>query len=357
MNKTKRIGIIVVLILIIGAFVLGPLLRSGGGKATENELPATFSFEENLAVSAGELVPIFAEVNSEDVTKIELIFNDSVFKTWENPKGKISFSLQADYFGIGAKSINLVSTLKSGQQYSDIRLIRILSDIAPIQRKLVVKNTFPHNTTHFTQGFEINNGTFYEGTGQLGQSKVMKINLATGNPTQEIGLDGNYFGEGITILGDQIFQLTWQNQKCLVYDKNTLQLVKDFPYTGEGWGICNDGTRLIMSDGSERIYFRNPKTFQIERTVEVYDNVGPRIRLNELEYIEGKIYANIWMLDVVLVIDPFTGKVLEELDGTAIGQTARGAGEVMNGIAYDLVTKKIYMTGKNWFKIAEVGVE
>jgi len=112
-----------------------------------------------------------------------------------------------------------------------------------------------------------------------------------------------------------------------------------------------------MSDGSERIYFRNPKTFQIERTVEVYDNVGPRIRLNELEYIEGKIYANIWMLDVVLVIDPFTGKVLEELDGTAIGQTARGAGEVMNGIAYDLVTKKIYMTGKNWFKIAEVGVE
>jgi glutamine cyclotransferase len=121
-----------------------------------------------------------------------------------------------------------------------------------------------------------------------------------------MGLDASHFGEGITILGDELYQLTWKNQKCLVYNKSDFKSIKEFTYTGEGWGLCNDGKSLIMSDGSERIYFRNPKTFDVERTIEVYTDQGPIARLNELEYVDGLIYANIWTSNNVAVIDPAT---------------------------------------------------
>jgi glutamine cyclotransferase len=184
----------------------------------------------------------------------------------------------------------------------------------------------------------------------------MQVSPSNGQAIKEIGLDANYFGEGITIMGDKLYQITWQEQKCFVYNKNTLVLESDISYTGEGWGLTNDGKSLIMSDGSERIYFRNPKTFQIERIIEVYDQLGPRIRLNELEYIDGLIYANIWMLDLIVVIEPNTGKVLAEIDGAEVAKLARGKGEVMNGIAYDSNQKSLLLTGKNWDKFVKVSV-
>jgi glutamine cyclotransferase len=130
--------------------------------------------------------------------------------------------------------------------------------------------------------------------------------------------------------------------------------LKDFSYTGEGWGLCNDGKSIIMSDGTERITFRNPENFQIERTIEVYDQVGPRAKLNELEYIDGKIYANVWMLDLILVIDPNTGKVIAEIDASNVSMEGKGTGDVLNGIAYNPVSKKLYLTGKYWNKVFEV---
>lgn len=135
-----------------------------------------------------------------------------------------------------------------------------------------------------------------------------------------------------------------------------MELKKDFTYTGEGWGLCNDGKQLIMSDGTERITFRDPKTFSILRTIEVYDDNGPFVKLNELEYINGKIYANVWMTNLILVIDPFTGKVLEEIDASALALVGKMGGDVLNGIAYDPKTNKIYMTGKYWGKILEVKI-
>lgn len=359
MGKGKRIAILVVLGVGILAFVLGPLLRKGSEGTDMREAPAVFSFPDNLAVRLNEIAPIEIEVTTDDISELVLIYQDSIFKRWTNPKGTIRYNFEGDYFGLGARQLVLQSTVKSGEVFTDVRLVRVLSDVDPVERKARVVGLFPHNPVHFTQGFEFSNGVLYESTGQYNESKVMQIGLATGNAIEgkSIGLDGNYFGEGITVLGDEIFQITWQEQKCFVYNKNTMQLLKDLSYTGEGWGLCNDGKSLIMSDGTERLYFRDPKSFQVQRVIEVYDRVGPRVRLNELEYIDGKIYANVWMLELILVIDPNTGKVLEEIDGSEVAKQARLGGEVMNGIAWNPATKKLYLTGKNWRKTAEVVIE
>ena len=353
MSKGKRIGIIVLLVLVIGAFALGPLLKSCKPEHEAVEIPAVFTFEDNLATPYGKIVPIAFEVRGE-VEKVELYYNDSVFETWSHPKGKLLCQLNAGFYGLGARELNLVSTLKDGTTMSDNRLLRVLSDEAPEALKASVVQAHPHNLTAFTEGLEFNDGTLYESTGLEGQSKIMQLDLATAAVRKEIGLDATYFGEGITILGDKVYQVTYHNGKCLVYDKKTLQIVNDMSYTGEGWGLTNNGKQIIMSDGTERLVFRNAETFQIERTIEVYDQVGPRVRLNELEYVDGKIYANVWMLDIVLVIDAATGKVLAEIDGAEVAAAGRDTGEAMNGIAYNPASKKWYFTGKNWKNLLEV---
>jgi glutamine cyclotransferase len=170
------------------------------------------------------------------------------------------------------------------------------------------------------------------------------------------GLDATYFGEGITILGDKLYQLTWQNQKCFVYDKKTMQVTGDFSYQGEGWGMCNDGKSIITSDGTEYLYFRNPKNFQIDHYIQVYDNIGPRTNLNELEYIDGKIYANVYTTSTLVVIDPNTGKVLEEIDASELVTKGKNGGDVLNGIAYNRLNKKLYLTGKYWSLTFEVSL-
>lgn len=357
MNKTKRIALLVVIIAVVGAIVLIPLLKNKEIVIDTPKIGAEFSFKENLATKYGEKPTIGIKILEKDIAKIELIYNDSLLKTWNNPTGELSYVLAADCFGIGTKIISLQATFKDGTSNSDTRFVRVLSDISPLSKSLEVVQSFPHDSKSFVQGLEFSKGVLFESTGQYGQSKVHKVNLTTGKSELEIGLDGNYFGEGITILNDKIFQLTWQEGRCFVYDKNDLKLLKDFKYNGEGWGLCNNGTQLIMSDGSERLVFRNPTTFQIEKTIEVYDDFGPRERLNELEYIDGKIYANIWMLDIILVIDPATGKILEEIDGSAVANLARMGGEAMNGIAFNATNNKLYVTGKNWGKLVEVKIK
>lgn len=356
--RRKQIAITVVIIAVIASFIIVPMMKNRPALPDDNsELSARFSFTENLATNFGKKVPLSFEITGNKVSKASVYINDSLLKSWDKPKGKISFTLDVSLFGVGAKTLSLISILENGQEQNDTRLIRILSDISPEQLKAHVVKSYVHNSGSFTQGLEFNDGTLYESTGLNGKSKIAKVNLENGVIKQEMGLDANYFGEGITIMGDKIYQLTWQNQKCFIYDKNTMQIEKDVPYTGEGWGLCNDGKNLIMSNGTEMLTFRNPETFQIERTIEVYDQVGPRVRLNELEYIDGKIYANIWMLDLVLVIDPQTGKVLAEIDCSDVVKAGKGGGEVLNGIAYNDKTKKIYLTGKNWSNLLEVEIK
>ena len=351
----KKYIIVGILILLIGSMVVVPMLQNNSEE--EEIVAAEFSFKNNLATRWNETIPLEILVKSSDIEKLELIYNDSVFKTWSSPKGKLTFSFNAGYYGLGARSISLVSTMKNGDILTDDRLVRVLSDIKPEILKAKVAATFPHLRSSYTQGLEFNNGVLYEGTGQYGQSMIAQMDLNTGTiaANKNIKLDENYFGEGITIFGETLFQLTWKEQKCFLYNKQTMQLLKEIPYNGEGWGLCNDGKSIIMSDGTERITFRNPTTFAIERTIEVYDNEGPIDKINELEYINGKIYANIYTTNKIIVIEPLNGKILSIIDGSEIEAAGRGIGEVMNGIAVN--NGKIYMTGKNWEKLFEVKID
>lgn len=354
----KKYIIIGLIVLVGGVLLLKPLFKGEVIKENPKEiLPAVFAFNENLATVGDEKAPLEITINDQEITKLELFYNDSLLKTWSNPNGKLSFTLEAGVFGVGTRTLNLLSTMKDGSSFVDNRMVRVLSDIIPQKRTAKIVAEYPHDPTSFTQGLAFYNGKLYEGTGDpgdQGKTIVAEVDLASGKIVNSMGLQAGFFGEGITVLNGKLYQITWKNQKCYVYDVNTLQLLTEFNYKGEGWGLTHDGTSLIMSDGTERITFRNPETFAIERTIEVYNNEGPINYLNELEFIDGKIYANVWTTASAISIDPKTGKVLEQIDGSELFRVGRGMGEVLNGIAYNPATGKTYMTGKNWIKLFEV---
>ena len=172
-----------------------------------------------------------------------------------------------------------------------------------------IVSTFPHDTSSYTQGLIWQNGTLYEGTGLENHSELMKVDLKTGKATQAISIDPSFFGEGITILHDTLYQLTWQDQKVLVYDSKTFKKIKEFTWEHEGWGITHNGNELIVSTGESNIYFVDPQTFKIKRIISVTDNNGPVGNLNELEYVDGALYANKYLTDYIYKIDPSNGHV------------------------------------------------
>ena len=227
-----------------------------------------------------------------------------------------------------------------------------------------VINTYPHDRTSFTQGLEFYNNELYEGTGQRGQSVLRKVDLETGKVLKEQPLASKYFGEGITIFNNQIYQLTWQGNIGFVYNVNTFKTIRTFNYnqSKEGWGLTHNKTMLIKSDGSEKIWFLNPENGKEESYIEVYTNKRHVEELNELEYINGKLYANIWMKNAITIINPKNGTVeaiinlnglTELLDNKTISESPD---KVLNGIAYNPNTKKLYVTGKNWDKLFEIEI-
>lgn len=356
----KKYIIIGLLILVGLSLVLIPILKKEDIDTNTDVLPAEFLMNENLAIEGNAPVELKIRVNNDETEKLELFLNDSLIKFWNKPTGNINLNINPGKSGVGAKRLDLISTLKNGQVKEDNRVIRVLSDVVPELLTVRIINSYPHNTSSFTQGLEFYEGNLFESTGDpghKGQSLIAQVDMKSGvhHSTRKIGLDATYFGEGITILNNTIYQLTWRGQKCFKYSLGEeIKLTGDYDYPGEGWGLCNDGKNLIMSNGSERIVFRDPNTFSIVRTIEVYNQNGPIINLNELEYIDGKIYANVWMTNFVVVIDPQSGKVLQQIDATELAEKGKGAGEVLNGIAYNPVIRKIYMTGKYWEKLFEV---
>ena len=224
----------------------------------------------------------------------------------------------------------------------------------------IIQKTYPHDTSSFTEGLAVYNGSLYESTGNNGHSKLLKINLATGKPEKEIKLDSAYFGEGIAILRDTIYQLTYKTNIAFVYTLKDLKKVKEIPFateSGEGWGMTTDGTYLIADDGTSNIYYYDPATFKVVKKITVTDAGTLSYNVNELEYIDGYLYANQWQLPYVLKIDPATGQVVAKIDLTDIWNRAKqkdAHADVLNGIAYDPATKKIYVTGKYWPELYEV---
>jgi len=219
-----------------------------------------------------------------------------------------------------------------------------------------VVNTYPHDRTAFTQGLVFEDDVLYEGTGQYGHSTLRRVELETGDVLQIRELSDQFFGEGITIYGDEVIQITWQSNVGFVYDKNSFELLQQFNYATEGWGITHDGTRLIMSDGTSTLHFLDPQTFEEIGQLEVFDNDGPVTKLNELEYIQGEIYANVWQTDWVARIAPETGQVVGwvELGGLLTAEDLSEPVDVLNGIAYDAKTDRLFVTGKLWPKLFEI---
>ena len=218
-------------------------------------------------------------------------------------------------------------------------------------------NEYPHNMSSFTQGLVFEDEFLYEGTGLYGSSTLQKVELDTGKTLQLRALSDEYFGEGITILGDNILQLTWQNYSGFVCDKQSFALIREFSYSSEGWGITDDDLKLIMSDGSATLRFLNPETFEQIGQLEVYDTDGPVNRLNELEFIKGDVYANIWHENRIAVINIQTGQIKAWIDlkGIYTPETS-DPNDVLNGIAYDAEKDRLFVTGKRWSKLFEIEI-
>jgi glutamine cyclotransferase len=220
-------------------------------------------------------------------------------------------------------------------------------------------NTYPHDINAYTQGFEFYNGVLLEGTGQYKESTLRKTDYKSGKVTEQIKLEDQYFGEGITLLKDKIYQLTWKEKKGFVYDAKTFKLEKTFSFETEGWGITNDGEKLYMSDGTEKIYIINPETFKVEDFINVYTNGAKIEAVNEMEWINGRIWANIYQKDAIAVINPKTGAVENVINCSELRSkvTQHPELDAFNGIAYNPATKTYFVTGKNWDKTFEIVIE
>lgn len=219
--------------------------------------------------------------------------------------------------------------------------------------------TYPHDKEAFTEGLQYYNGVLYESTGLNGHSHLRKVDLTTGKVLQNIDLDNKYFGEGITIFDSKIYQLTYQTQVGFVYDLKTFKELRQWNYQGEGWSLTNDGTNLIMSNGTSKIQYLDPNTLSTTKVIEVTDEGMPVLNINELEYINGEIWSNVWTTDRVARIDPVTGKVKSwiDLSGLMTSAERQPPADVLNGIAYDKEHDRIFVTGKNWPKLFQIKIK
>jgi glutamine cyclotransferase len=230
-------------------------------------------------------------------------------------------------------------------------------------------NAYPHDTAAFTQGLEIYQGKLMEGTGLVGRSSLRRVDYKTGKIIDRREIDKPFFGEGITILNDTLYQLTWENKVVFVYNAKTLAPIRQMTWSGQGWGLTNDGTNLYISDGTDKIYVVRPSDLKLQKVISVSDNMGPVNNLNELEWVNGKILANRWQYDYIVRIDPASGHVTGRMDFTdflarnaradlgylkAPGSTGEQMGAVLNGIAFDSASGSLLVTGKLWPHVFEI---
>ena len=296
------------------------------------------------------------EKNSKPVDKVQFFVNGKEVASEGN-----SATINTKDFGVGKHQISALAFFP-GKSKKTNNSFEVLADKAPAIYEYKIINEYPHDTKAYTQGLEYYNGFLYETTGRRGQSTLRKVELETGKVLKKIDLDKKYFGEGMTIVNDKIIWLTWQNKKGFIYNLDTFELEKEFSYTKseEGWGLTHNETELIKSDGSHKIWFLNAETKEEKRAIQVYTNKYALDDLNELELINGKIYANKYQQNAIVIIDPNTGIVegianlkslKKEMEKT---QKLVPQDEVLNGIAFDKENNRLFVTGKNWGKLFEI---
>jgi len=258
----------------------------------------------------------------------------------------------------GRKSLKVTAYRGGKTQNTITRFIIIYSDVVPKRYGYKVIHTYPHSRDAFTQGILYDNGVLFEGTGQESGSSLREVELATGKVIRQHNLDAALFGEGIALYKNRIYQVTWENKVGFIYDKATFNVINKIYYSTQGWGLTTIDDRIVMSDGTNVLYFFEPDMFTVVSRIEVYDNKEKIESLNELEYINGEIWANIWMSDRIARIDPLSGKVIGYVDlkGILPASDREPDTDVLNGIAWDNNGNRIFVTGKRWPKLFEIRV-
>jgi len=267
-------------------------------------------------------------------------------------------SINTKDFKSGRNFITVKSYNNDGSKDEVSTYVMAVSDFVPSSHQVKVIKKYPHDVTAYTQGLIFKEGFLYEGTGQYRESLLKKMDLGKNELIQSYNLPKEVFGEGIVEHKGKIYQITWQSKRAFVYDLKTFNLIHEFQYDTEGWGITNYGDNLIMSDGTQNLYILDPESFAVIDQLQVSDNIGPINNLNELEWINGKIWANVYLTNTIVIINPKTGFVEQKLDLTNLvpDTYANPHDNVLNGIAYDEKTKKIYVTGKRWPVLYEIEV-
>jgi len=344
-------------------FAAGLLLAFGCNgcheKSTDNGADYTISPEAGTTYKAGDEVKV--KVGLPAGTKPDSVVYMMEAARLGAAKDSSGINVKTDTIPLGIKIIT--ARVYNGGKSQDVSTnILLLAAKAPERYTYKVEKTFPHDTSSYTEGLQYIDGVMYESTGEPKHSTIRKNDLQTGKALQLTRLEDQYFGEGLSVIGDKVVQLTYREKVGFVYDKNTLKLLKTFPNNvgAEGWGMCFDGKKLYMDDSTNRIWFLNKDTYQQIGFIDVCDDKGQIDSVNELEYIDGKLYANVYQTDDILVINPKTGAVEQKIDMTNLyPESERPAGRdwgnnVLNGIAYDAATKRIFVTGKKWPKIYQV---
>tara|TARA_B100001175_G_scaffold167218_1_gene141757 strand:+ start:135 stop:1169 length:1035 start_codon:yes stop_codon:yes gene_type:complete len=282
---------------------------------------------------------------------------DSVNYVMNNSPVADIFSLQNS--SLGEKMIK-AEVFYDGKKEVALQKVIVVNGSTPKLYTYELLNTYPHDITSYTQGLEFYNGVLYESTGQYGESKLRALDYKNDAILNNVNLSRSYFGEGLTVLNDKIYQLTWKEGRGLIYDVNTFEILGSFNYgqSKEGWGLCNDGRQLYKTDGSENIWILNAETLEEEGFVQAYTNKGRLINLNELEWVEGKIYANRYQKNGVAIINPINGAIEAVLDFKDLKNkvTNHPGLDVLNGMAYNPDTKTLFVTGKRWDKLFEVRI-
>lgn len=321
-----------------------PIIKKKVSKLVAPSVNQTYKLGENINFEISlKDESLSIDSISLEVKQQKLTFDESVF-TWSPEQVRV-----------GKPRIKL-TVFFDGKTETHYPKVLILPEASPVRYTYRVINTYPHDASAYTQGLFWHNGSLWESTGKEGASTMRQVDLQTGKPIQQSDLDPDLFGEGATLFQDKIYQLTWTSQRGFVYDQN-LNQTGEFRYPTEGWGITNLGENLIMSDGTQNLYIMEPAGFTEVDRLQVYDHVGEVSDLNELENVNGKIYANVYGKEYVAVIDPATGAIEATIDFEGIWPRDNGNSSldyVLNGIAYDADKDRLFVTGKYWPNLFEV---
>jgi glutamine cyclotransferase len=360
-----------VIFFILGSSILSCSNRTGNAVKSVNESPdinkvsvisdlmkmvspvdnAEYKLKDQIRIS---LIPASGE---KIIDSVKIFFDGKRVALMSSAPWECSVS--SSYTGMtGRKSVKAVAY--SGEKSQSVtRFVIVYSDIVPKRYSYKVINTYPHDPEAFTQGLFYDNGLMYEGTGQETGSSLREVELTTGRVIRQHNLDPSLFGEGITLYKDRIYQVTWQNKVGFIYNKSDFRLINKIFIQTEGWGLTTINDRIVMSDGSNILYFHEPDMFNAVSRIEVYDNEKKVDQLNELEYIDGEIWANIWQTDLIARIDPLSGKVNSYIDMSPLYPESKRRetnADVLNGIAWDAQGRRIFVTGKRWPKLYEIRI-